>query len=85
MHLWYAEQSQVLGFGALRISARELKAQVERAKIDEQRYYKGLHNRDSLQLQRNELGHQIDGEVAKQWETLRRGKKWPCRTEGYQV
>lgn len=71
----YAEQSQVLGFGALRISARELKAQVERAKIDEQRYYKGLHNRDSLQLQRNELGYQIDGEVAKQWEILRRGKK----------
>lgn len=71
----YAEQSQVLGFGALRISARELKAQVERAKLDEQRFYKGFHKRDSMRLQRNEVGHQLDGEVAKQWESLRRGNK----------
>lgn len=65
----------MLGFGALRISARELKAQVARAKLDEQRYYKGLHERDSLRLQRNEVGHQLDGEVATQWESLRRGNK----------
>lgn len=71
----YAEESQVLGFGALRISSRELKGQVERAKIDEQRYYKGLHKGDTVQLQRNELGHQISGPIANKWETMRRGKK----------
>lgn len=71
----YAEQSQVLGFGALRISSRELKGQVERAKIDEQRYYKGLHKRDTMMMQRNELGHQIDDTIAGDWETMRRGKK----------
>ena len=68
------EQSQILGFGGLRISARELRHQIELAKQDERKRYTGQHRRDAMTLQRNELGAHIDGDVAEKLERMRRGE-----------
>ena len=70
----YAEQIQVLGSGALRVSSRELKARVERAKLDEKKYYVGFRKGAATKLNRNEFGKHLDGEVADKWEGIRRGK-----------
>ena len=70
----YAEQIQVLGSGALRVSSRELKVRVERAKLDEKKYYVGFRKGAATKLNRNEFGKHLDGEVADKWEGIRRGK-----------
>lgn len=73
----HAEQNQILGSGGLRISARELLRQVERAKLDERRHYRHTHTGDSVRLERNEFGRLIEGtKAAEGWETMRlNGKK----------
>ena len=68
------EQSQILGFGGLRISARELRHQIDLAKQEERKRYTGYHQRDAMTLQRNELGAHIDGDVAAKLERMRRGE-----------
>ena len=68
------EQSQILGFGGLRISARELRHQIDLAKQEERKRYTGYHQRDAMTLQRNELGAHIDGDIAEKLERMRRGE-----------
>lgn len=68
------EQSQILGFGGLRISARELRHEMDLSKQEERKRYTGHHRRDAMRLQRNELGANIDGKVAEKLERIRRGE-----------
>lgn len=72
-----AEQNQVLGSGGLRIPARELKRDIEIAKKEERRMYKGHHERHSMTIRRNELGSLLDEQVAAKLEEIRlnRGEK----------
>lgn len=63
------EQMVVLGLGGARISARELKKEVEEAG---QKMDKGYIN--SLRYERNLLEHHLDPKVLKKLETMRRQK-----------
>lgn len=69
------EQHQILGFGGLRMSARELNDAIRIAKKEEQRHYKHRHTGDMVQLQRNELGSMLRGDVAEKLERMRRGEE----------
>lgn len=68
------EQHQILGFGGLRMSARELKEEIRRDKEEERKHYNHHHIRDTKQLQRNEIFSNLSPEVAEALEALRRGK-----------
>ena len=67
-------EREVFSKKGLRISARELRHQMELAKQDERKRYTGYHQRDAMTLQRNELGAHIDGDVAEKLERMRRGE-----------
>lgn len=69
------EQHQILGFGGLRISARELAESIAIAKDEERKHYTNRHSGDVTQLQRNELGSLLHEDVAEKLERLRRGMK----------
>lgn len=68
------EQSQVLGFGGLRITAKELQSDIRQAKAEERRHYEGHRQGDMHSLQRNELGGLLDESVAEALEKIRRGR-----------
>lgn len=68
-----AEQNQILGSGGLRIPAKELWLDIEIAKKEERRHYKGEDRRDAMQISRNELGSLLEESVAAKLEAIRRG------------
>jgi len=67
-----AEQHQILGSGGLRIPVRELRHDIGLAKKEERKLYQGTHTKDSMRLQRNELGSLVDETVAEKLERIRR-------------
>lgn len=67
-----AEQSVILGAGAYRIPARELRSSIKKAKKKIQEEYTGKH---VLPLNRRELGSRIDGETAAKLDEIRKNNK----------
>lgn len=64
-----AEQMLVLGVGALRISARELRQDVKKA---EKQMSEGFSEHD-LNYRRQELGSRLDSDVLRRLDAIRRG------------
>lgn len=68
------EQTQILGFGGLRVSARELRRHIGQAKMEERKLYQGQHSGDQMTLIRNEVNHHLEGDVATAINEIRKGK-----------
>lgn len=66
----WAEQTVILGAGAYRMSSRELRKAVKKAKKKIEEEY--IHN--PMILSRNELGARIHDEIAKKMDELRKRK-----------
>ena len=68
------EQNQILGTGAYRIPARELRDDVERTKKETEAYASGHH--DHKQIDRNEVVYRVKNkDVLEKLEKIRRSKR----------
>ena len=66
----WAEQMVILGVGAWRVSARELRNQVrEAAKV-----MRGAHEESVLNRRRHEIGNRLDEAVLRRLDEMRRGR-----------